>query len=66
MFSDFAISVYFAIGFGGWLFSKSQRRNGNNTVESVVVAVGVSLIVMAIMYSILGLFGDPGGDEFIR
>ncbi len=56
MFSDFAVAMYFAIGSGGWIYFKMQRKTGGNTVNSLVVAVGAGLVGFLIIFTLLGIF----------
>lgn len=58
MFSNFTTAMYFAIGFSGWVYFKLQRRNGNNTKESVIATIAVFLLTLLALNVLLGLFGD--------
>ena len=61
MLSNFAVSVYFGIGLGGWAYAQAQRRNGGNVKESLIVAVGTGLLGLIALYVILGFF--DGGES---
>jgi hypothetical protein len=56
MFSNALIGLFFGIGFGGWVFAKTQRTTGGNTQSSLVVAGGAALLAFLTVWTILGLF----------
>lgn len=55
MFSDFAVSAYFAIGFGGWVYFKMQRKTGGNTTNSLVIAGGSGIVGFLVIFTLLGI-----------
>ena len=43
-------------GFGAWVYSKMMRSTGNNTQNSLVVAVIAGVFGMALIATLLGIF----------
>lgn len=55
MASNSLIAFLFAIGFGGWVFSKAQRSTGGNTKNALVMAGGAAVVAFVILVIILGM-----------
>ncbi len=56
MFSNAMIGFLAAMGAGAWIFTKMQRRSGNNTSNSLVVAGGAGLVIFLLITVLLGIF----------
>jgi len=55
MFSNFTISVMFAIGFGGWIYSKTNRANGGLIKRTLSVTVVAGIAAFIVMLTLLSL-----------
>jgi hypothetical protein len=56
MFSNAMIGFLAALGAGTWIFVQMQRRSGNNTSNSLVVAGGAGLVIFLLITVLMGIF----------
>lgn len=51
-----------ALGFGGWVYSKIQRKTGGNTSNSLIVAGGAGLVFFILLLMILNFISNVTGQ----
>ncbi len=56
MFSNAFIALIIGIGLGVWVYSKAMKQTGNNTKNSVIVAVICGGVVFLIVITLIGMF----------
>ena len=56
MFSNFAIALLFALGFGGWVYSKIYKKSGGNNSSSLTVAGLSAFAALVIGLVLLNMF----------
>ncbi len=54
MFSNATVALLVAIGFGGWVYAKTQKHTGNNTQTSLIVAVLCAGLAFLTVFTIMG------------
>lgn len=50
--SNFVISLLIAAGSGTWIYTKLQRKSGNNTQQSLI-ASGISALILFIVLMVI-------------
>ena len=55
MFSNITVALIFGLGFGAWVYGKTQRRTGNNTQTSLLVAGLCAFFGSVVVFTLLGL-----------
>jgi hypothetical protein len=55
MFSNVTVALIFGLGFGAWVYGKTQRRTGNNTQSSLLVAGLCALAGFVVVVTILSV-----------
>lgn len=53
MFSNITVALIFGLGFGAWVYGKTQRRTGNNTQSSLLVAGLCALAGFIVIFTLL-------------
>jgi hypothetical protein len=53
--SAFLISLFFTAGACTWLYTRLQKRSGNNTEQSAIATGVVAMVMFLIVYTALGL-----------
>lgn len=56
--SNALVAFLVGIGFGGWVYSKTQRSTGNNTQTSLITAGASGVVAAIVMLLVLSLI--PG------
>jgi uncharacterized membrane protein YeaQ/YmgE (transglycosylase-associated protein family) len=56
MFSNLLVGAVMGIGVAGWVFAKTQKHNGGQTQQSLLVAAIVGLITVLVATTLLSMF----------
>jgi hypothetical protein len=51
----FIISLFFTVGACTWIYTKMQRRSGNNTQQTLIAVGAIGAAMFLIVYTVLGL-----------
>ncbi|HMS50539.1 MAG TPA: hypothetical protein PKA02_03860 [Candidatus Saccharibacteria bacterium] len=54
--SEGAVAFVFSIGVGAWVYSKFQRRTGNQTQKSLTAAAVVGVFAFIVFFSLAKMF----------
>ncbi|HEX5797411.1 MAG TPA: hypothetical protein VFX86_03390 [Candidatus Saccharimonadales bacterium] len=49
----FLIAAFAAVGIGAWVYNKAMRYTGNNTQNSLAVAIASGVIVFIVVLTII-------------
>jgi cbb3-type cytochrome oxidase subunit 3 len=52
----FLISLFFTAGTCTWIYTKLQRKSGNNTEQSLIAVGVIAMLMFLVLYTALGLF----------
>jgi predicted Na+-dependent transporter len=54
--SNIVIGLFFAVGLGGFVYSKMMHQTGGNTKNSVIVTLIAAVIGFFVIYTLFGFF----------
>jgi hypothetical protein len=52
----FLVSLFFTAGTCTWIYTKLQRKSGNNTEQSAITTGVIAMLMFLVLYTTLGLF----------
>ena len=58
----YLIALFAALGVSAWVYNKTMRYTGNNTKNSIIIAVVTAIIVFIIFLTILSLTDSALND----
>jgi uncharacterized membrane protein YraQ (UPF0718 family) len=56
--SNSFIGVLLAVGFGGWVYAKTQKSTGGNTQTSLIVAAIAAFFAFVVCLTVLSFIPD--------